>query len=161
MADRDDEELAAIAAQRAARHAAAQLRKRSGVHLRQHRGRGSNPNSQHYGLTAAARSVYVCRAEGCHALVDAGRARACAMAAQRTSFARGDGCAGVHCAKKFRPAAFRLRQMRMAAALDEGSRTLREWPGGIGQGVGQRRGSSVARLAAARARQYMHDLWPN
>jgi hypothetical protein len=161
MDDREVEELAAIATQRKERYAAAQLRKRSGAHLRQHRGRGSNPNSQQYGLTEAARSIYVCSADGCCALVDAGRARACAMAAQRTRFARGDGCAGVKCAKKFRQATFRLRQQKMAAALDEGVRTLRDWPEGIGQGDGQRRGLSAARLAAARTRQYLHDLWPN
>jgi hypothetical protein len=153
--ERDAAELQQIAAQREARREAAQLRKRSGAHLRQHRGKGSNPNSVQHGLTAAARSVYVCRADGCSALVDAGRARSSAMAARRAFFARGDGCAGVRCAKRFRPATFRLRQLRMAAALDEGTLALREWPGGIGQGVGQRRGSSEAHLAAARARQHL------
>ena len=156
--DQDAAELQQITAQREARREAAQLRKRSGAHLRLHRGRGSSPNSHQHGLAAAARSVYVCSADGCCALVDAGRARACAMAAQRMCFARGDGCAAVHCAKRFRPAAFKLRQLRMAAALEDGVRTLRDWPGGIGQGVGQRRGTTAARLAAAAARLSVHDL---
>eukprot|EP00322_Chrysochromulina_rotalis_P025401 CAMPEP_0115884932 /NCGR_PEP_ID=MMETSP0287-20121206/30389_1 /TAXON_ID=412157 /ORGANISM="Chrysochromulina rotalis, Strain UIO044" /LENGTH=158 /DNA_ID=CAMNT_0003341285 /DNA_START=394 /DNA_END=870 /DNA_ORIENTATION=+ len=158
MDDREEDELEAIEAQRQVRYAAAQLRKRSGAHLRQHRGRGNNPNSHQHGLAAAARSVYVCSADGCCALVDAGRARAGAMAAQRMCFARGDGCAGMLCAKRFRPATFKLRQLSMAAALEDGVRTLRDWPGGIGQGVDQRRGTTAARLAAAAARLNVHDL---
>jgi hypothetical protein len=151
--ERDEAELRAIVAQREARREAAQLRKRSGAQLRQHRGRGSSPNSLIYGLTAAARAVYVCRADGCCALVDAGRARASALAAQRACFERGDGCASKKCAKRFRPAVFVLRQQRMAAALEEGERTLHDWTEGIGRGVGQRRGSAAARHAAAEARQ--------
>ena len=141
------------ATQRRERTEAALLRKRSGGHMRQHRGRGKNPNSVVYGLAAAARSVYVCRRDGCSALVDAGRARAAAMAAQRAYFARGDGCASRTCAKRCRPATFGIRQQRMADALEQGARTLRDWPEGIGRGVGQRRGSAAARQAAAEARQ--------
>ena len=151
--ERDAAELRAITAQRDARRAAAQLRKRSGAQLRLHRGRGSNPNSLSYGLTAAARAVYVCRADGCCAIVDAGRARASALAAQRACFERGDGCASEKCAKRFRPAAFLFRQQKMAASLEEGARTLHDWPEGIGRGVGQRRGSAAARHAAAEARR--------
>jgi hypothetical protein len=149
--DEEEAELEQAATQRRARTEAALLRKRSGGHLRQHRGRGMNPNSVVHGLAAAARSVYVCRTDGCSALVDAGRARAAAMAAQRAYFARGDGCASRTCAKRCRPATFLLRQQRMAAALEEGERTLHEWPEGIGRGVGQRRGSAAARHAAAEA----------
>jgi len=109
------------------------------------------------GLAAAARSIYVCKIDGCLALVDAGRARAGAIAAQRASFRHGDGCASQQCAKRFRPAGFKLRQLAMAAALDNGTRRLMNWPAGIGYGAGQRRGSTAARLAAAAARQQLEQ----
>ena len=90
-------------------------------------------------------------------MVDAGRARAGAAAAhERLCFRRArwmrQPTVG---AKRFRPAGFKLRQLAMAAALDNGSRSLVDWPAGVGQGVGQRRGStSVAvsqmRLAGSR-----------
>ena len=155
--DDDAAELAAIAAQRSERYNAAQFRKRSGGFHRIYHGRGSNPNSVVHGLAAAARSTYVCRADGCLALVDAGRARAGAIAAQRASFRHGDGCASQQCAKRFRPAGFKLRQLAMAAALDNGTRRLMNWPAGIGYGAGQRRGSTAARLAAAAARQQLEQ----
>jgi len=149
----ETEELEAVAAQRSARCDAAQLRKRSGGAARQYRGKGSNPNSWVHGLAASARSVYTCRTVGCCALVDAGRARACAAEARRARFLRGDGCAGWRCASRFRPARFKARQLAMAAELESGARTLRDWPRSIGQGVGQRRGLAAARHAAAEARQ--------
>jgi hypothetical protein len=151
--DEDAAELEAEAAQRRARYEEAQRRKRSGGAARQHKGRGSNPNSLEHGLAAAARSTYICRTEGCRALVDAGRARACAAAAWRARFLCGDGCASQKCASRFRLARFVARQQEMATALEEGTRTLREWPEGIGGGVGQRRGTAAARQAAADARQ--------
>ena len=153
----DAAQIAATEAQRSKRHNAAQFRKRSGSFFKVHRGRGSNPNSVVYGLAAAARSTYVCCAEGCLALVDAGRARASAMAAQRACFQHGDGCASQHCAKRCRAARFKARQWTMAAALDDGSRSLADWPAGIGHGVGQRRGTTAARLAAAAARQQLEQ----
>ena len=151
----DAAELAAIAAQRIDRHRAAQFRKRSGGFFKVYHGRGSNPNSVVHGLAAAAAATYSCNADGCLALVDAGRARASAIAAQRARFQQGDGCASQSCAKRFRAARFKLRQQAMAAALDDGSRWLADWPAGIGHGVGQRRGSTAARLAAAAARQQL------
>ena len=151
--DDDSKELAAIEAQRNERHRAAQFRKRSGGFFKTHRGTGSNPNSVIHGLATAAAATYVCKADGCYALVDAGRARAGAVAAQRRCFQRGDGCASQTCASRFRAARFMLRQQAMATALDNGSRWLADWPAGVGHGVGQRRGSSAARLAAAAARQ--------
>ena len=96
----DAAELAALAAERNDRHRAAQFRKRSGGAFKEHRGRGSNPHSVWFGLAAAAKATYVCRAAGCQALVDAGRARAGAVTAQRASFANGDGCASKSCAKR-------------------------------------------------------------
>ena len=155
--DSDAAELATLAALRSERYEAAQFRKRSGGAFAVHRGKGRNPNSVEHGLAAAARSTYACRSVGCAALVDAGRARAKLIAAQRTCFQRGDGCASKLCAKRFRPATFKLRQLAMAAALDSGARTLVDWPEGIGHGVGQRRGSTAARLAAAAARQQLEQ----
>ena len=153
----DAAELASLAASRSKRHEAAQLRKRSGSALAVYRGRSSNPNSVVHGLAAAARSTYVCQAMGCVALVDAGRARPRAIAARRTCFQHGDGCASKLCAKRLRPATFKLRQFIMAEALHSGARTLVDWPAGIGQGVGQRRGSAAARLAAAAALQQLEQ----
>ena len=153
--DDDSAELAAIAAQRSERYNAAQFRKRSGGFFKAYHGRGNNPNSVVHGLAAAARSTYVCNANGCLALVDAGRARAGASAAQRTCFRDGDGCASRLCAKRFRAARFRTKQLTMADALDNGSRWLADWSAGIGYGVGQRRGSTAARLAATTARQQL------
>ena len=155
--DDDAAEIAAIAAQRRKRYNAAQFRKRSGSFFQIHRGRGSNPNSVVHGLGAAARSTYVCNTNGCLALVDAGRARASAIAAQRAWFQHSDGCASQQCAKRFKPAGFKIRQLAMAAALDNGTRRLMDWPAGIGHGVGQRRGSTAARLAAATARQQLEQ----
>jgi len=152
QSDDDSAELAALAAQRNERYRAAQFRKRSGSFHMADCGRGSNPNSVVHGLAAAAAATYVCKAAGCLALVDAGRARAGAAAAQRVCFQRGDGCASQLCAKRFRAARFKLRQQAMAAALDNGSRWLADWPAGISHGVGQRRGSTAARLAAATTR---------
>jgi len=149
--DDDAAELAARAAQRSERYSAAQFRKRSGSFYRVHHGRGSNPNSMVHGLAAAAAATYVCKAPGCLALVDAGRARASAADARRTGFRSSDGCANSGCAKRFRAGRFKARQLAMADALDNGSRWLADWPAGIGHGVGQRRGSSAARLAAATA----------
>jgi len=153
--DSDAVELAVIRAQRIDRHRAAQFRKRSGSFFRIHHGRGSNPNSVVHGLTAAASATYVCKALGCSALVDAGRARASAANAQRTWFQCSDGCANNGCAKRFRAVRFKARQLAMADALDNGSRWLADWPAGIGYGVGQRRGSAAARLAGAAARQQL------
>jgi hypothetical protein len=154
---RDAAELAELAAARGARHQAAQFRKRSGGALKEYRGKGSNPNSVVFGLAEAAAATYVCQAAGCQALVDAGRARAAAMAKQRANFESGDGCASKLCAKRFRPATFKLRQLARAEALESGARTLRDWPAGVGQGVGQRCGSVAARLAAAAARQQLEQ----
>ena len=120
----DAAELAALAAERSERYRAAQFRKRSGSFHKVHRGRGSNPNSVVQGLAAAAAATYACKAPDCSALVDAGRARAGATAAQRAYFQHGDGCASHLCAKRFRAARFRARQRTMAAALDDGSRWL-------------------------------------
>ena len=152
LIDCDAAELATLAALRSERHEAAQFRKRSGRAFAVHLGKGSNPNSVEYGLAAAARSTYVFRSTGCEALVDAGRARAKLTAAQRACFQRGDGCASKLCAKRFRPATFKSRQLAMAEALVSGTRTLVDWPAGMGHGVGQRRGSTAARLAAAAQR---------
>ena len=151
--DDDAAELAAIAAQRNERYRAAQFRKRSGGFFTVHRGRGCNPNSVAYGLATAATATYVCKTDGCLALVDAGRARASAVTAQRTGFHCSDGCASKICASRFRAARFKSRQLAMATALDNGSRWLANWPAGIGHGVGQRQGSTAVRLAAAAARQ--------
>ena len=153
--DDDAAELATLAAQRSERYGAAQFRKRSGGFFRVYHGRGSNPNSMVYGLAAAATATYVCKAPGCSALVDAGRARASAADARRTGFRSSDGCANNGCTKRFRAVRFKVRQLAMADALDNGSRWLADWPAGIGYGVGQRRGSAAARLAAAAARQQL------
>lgn len=67
--DEDEEELVALQAQSNARRAASQFRKRSGSACKIFRGKGSNPNSVDFGLAAAARSTYVCAADGCQALV--------------------------------------------------------------------------------------------
>jgi len=167
--DSDAVELAVIRAQRINRHRAAQFRKRSGSFFRIHHGRGSssNPNSVVHGLAAAASATYVCKALGCSALVDAGRARASAADARRTWFHCSDGCANNGCAKRFRAVRFKARQLAMADALDNGSRWLADWPADIGYGVGQRRGSAAARLAGAAivCVQYLcdrvYDTWPD
>jgi hypothetical protein len=147
----DAVELAALAAQRKARYENAAFRKRSGGKPRL--GKGSHSNSLQHGLAGSAAAVYVCSTAGCLALVDAGRARAGARAAQRTLFQPGDGCAGQFCAKRYRPARFQFSQLRMAAALASGERWLADWPDGIGSGIGKRRGSAAARQAAWEARR--------
>ena len=153
--DDDAAELATMAAQRIDRHRAAQFRKRSGSFFKIYRGKGSNPNSVVHGLAAAASATYVCKATGCSALVDAGRARAGAIAAKRVCFHVGDGCASRQCATRFRPSRFKAKQLAMAAALNDGTRRLMDWPAGIGHGAGQQHGSNAARLAAAAARQQL------
>ena len=78
------------------------------------------------GLAAAARSIYVCKIDGCLALVDAGRARAGnalvpLLHTARPHFQYGDGCASHRCTKRFseqegsRPDSWQWRQLSMMA----------------------------------------------
>ena len=65
-----------------------------------------------------------CLTEGCGALVDLRTARRAAVAAGRTHFVHGDGCASALCSQCPHSARFQRRQMSMADALLDGKRTL-------------------------------------
>ena len=69
-----------------------------------------------------------CLTEGCGALVDLRTARRAAVAAGRTHFVHGDGCASAPCSQCPQSARFQRRQMSMADALLDGMRTLAAWP---------------------------------
>jgi len=80
-------------------------------------------------LKAAQGCTVVCMKEGCGALVHLQAARRQARAAARTIFVSGDGCASKSCSGgHVQPGRFARRQVQMAKALLDGSRTLVLWP---------------------------------
>ena len=80
-------------------------------------------------LAAAQGHTLVCMRAGCSALVHLQSARRQARDAGRASLIIGDGCASASCTRgRLQPGRFAQRQMDMAEALRDGSRTLVLWP---------------------------------
>jgi hypothetical protein len=110
------------------------------------------------GLADAAAAVYQCRRPGCHALVDAGRARAAAGKRPHGSFYEGDGCAGPRCATRWRSDRYVPRQCALAYNLFHGRRRLADWPARVGGGTGTRRSRASGARAALLALVWLQEL---
>ena len=138
-------------------HRAACLRRTSGPAFKHQVGSG-NARTTLAGLADAAAAVHRCRRPGCHALVDAGRARAAACKRSDGSFNEGDGCAGPRCATRWRPDRYVPRQCALAYNLFHGRRRLADWPLRVGGGSGTRRSRASGARAALLALAWLREL---
>lgn len=79
-------------------------------------------------LKAAHGHTLLCKVPECRSLVDLQSARRTARSAGHRSFEPGDGCGSKPCSVKHWRGRFRAQQLKMAAALRDGSRVLVLWP---------------------------------
>ena len=102
-------------------------------------------------LAKAHSLTLCCQAPGCAALVAMQAARTQARAAARATYAPGDGCGSRACSANYRPGQFKRNQLKMAAALEGGARTLVRWPSSLGATGVWKRPPWAAAAAAVRA----------
>jgi hypothetical protein len=105
----------------------AAFRRRSGGFHKNPCGSGFAQGSQDALKQMRSLTMVCCRPE-CDALVDFKVARRQALQAERARFEPGDGCAGLLCSAKHKPARFKKQQRKYAAGLESGRRLLVRWP---------------------------------
>ena len=89
----------------------------------------------------------------CGALVDWRCAKKHARRAKRGRIAKGAGCAGKRCTKRFRPVKFAATQRGMADKLVRGERVLAAWPTNVADTEVWTLSNEAVNAAVARAMQ--------